>query len=205
MYAYCNNNPVNFSDPTGMTYQDALNYQKWTPFPRWTGHTPDYSLPGIYYSDYKQWEKAYNAWFAGYWVAYNKSKYAPLASWSYYPSRNGFKAKDREEHKGIDMLAEKGTPIYAVEGGTAIAYREGQFGGYGNCVVITWDNGKTHIYGHMDDVAIPYGIPVSVEKHQLIGYVGSTGRSTANHLHFEARVNDAPVDPWPYFLHYYYP
>lgn len=93
---------------------------------------------------------------------------------------------DRRGHKGIDIAAPYGTPIYATESGTITQAESGWNGGYGTCVKIEHDNGEVAMYAHMSSLAeISYGD--YVVKGQLIGYVGSTGDSTGNHLHFEIR------------------
>ena len=93
---------------------------------------------------------------------------------------------DRRGHKGIDIAAPYGTPIYATEAGTITQAESGWNGGYGTCVKIEHDNGEVAMYAHMSSLAeISYGD--YVVKGQLIGYVGSTGDSTGNHLHFEIR------------------
>lgn len=93
---------------------------------------------------------------------------------------------DGRGHKGLDIAAPYGTPIYATESGKITQAETGWNGGYGTCVRIEHDNGKVSVYGHMSSLAeISYGD--YVVKGQLIGYVGSTGDSTGNHLHFEIR------------------
>lgn len=93
---------------------------------------------------------------------------------------------DGRGHKGIDIAAPYGTPIYATESGTITQAETGWNGGYGTCVRIEHDNGEVAMYAHMSSLAeISYGD--YVVKGQLIGYVGSTGDSTGNHLHFEIR------------------
>ncbi|MBQ5319903.1 MAG: peptidoglycan DD-metalloendopeptidase family protein [Oscillospiraceae bacterium] len=93
---------------------------------------------------------------------------------------------DGRGHKGIDIAAPYGTPIYATESGTITQAESGWNGGYGTCVKIKHDNGEVAMYAHMSSLAeISYGD--YVVKGQLIGYVGSTGDSTGNHLHFEIR------------------
>lgn len=88
-------------------------------------------------------------------------------------------------YNGVDIGAPSGTPIYAAAGGTVIiAKSSGYNGGYGSYVVIDHGNGTQTLYAHMSSVAASLG---GVDKGQLIGYVGSTGRSTGNHLHFEVR------------------
>lgn len=93
---------------------------------------------------------------------------------------------DGRGHKGLDIAAPYGTPIYATESGTITQAESGWNGGYGTCVRIEHDNGEVAMYAHMSSLAeISYGD--YVVKGQLIGYVGSTGDSTGNHLHFEIR------------------
>lgn len=88
-------------------------------------------------------------------------------------------------YNGVDIAAPAGTPIYAAAAGTVIVAKNGGYnGGYGSYVVISHDNGAQTLYAHMSSVAAGGG---AVEKGALIGYVGSTGKSTGNHLHFEVR------------------
>lgn len=88
---------------------------------------------------------------------------------------------------GVDIGAARGTPIHAAADGTVIiARKNGAWGGgYGNYVVITHDNGTQTLYAHMTNAIVSTG--QSVSGGQVIGYVGSTGRSTGAHLHFEVR------------------
>ncbi len=88
-------------------------------------------------------------------------------------------------YNGVDIAAPSGTPIYAAAGGTVTVAKNGGYnGGYGSYVVISHGNGTQTLYAHMSSVAAGSG---SVEKGALIGYVGNTGKSTGNHLHFEVR------------------
>lgn len=103
---------------------------------------------------------------------------------------------DGRGHKGIDIAAPYGTPIYAAESGTVIEVGGGWNGGYGNCVRISHDDGNVTVYAHQSSIAIEYGD--YVVKGQIIGYVGSTGDSTGNHLHFEVRSNGTYVNPTSY-------
>ncbi len=87
---------------------------------------------------------------------------------------------------GIDFGAPSGMPINAsADGVVIIARNSGWNGGYGKYVVITHSNDTQTLYSHMQSVIVAYG--QSVSQGQLIGYVGSTGRSTGSHLHFEVR------------------
>lgn len=92
---------------------------------------------------------------------------------------------------GVDLGAPKGTPIYAVADGTIlIADGNGWNGGYGYYVVENFNDGTQGMYAHMSKVVADAGSPV--KQGDLIGYVGSTGRSTGPHLHFERRGDENP-------------
>ena len=97
-------------------------------------------------------------------------------------------------HEGIDIGAAYGTPIHAAASGTVIY--AGWMSGYGNLVVIDHGGGLATAYGHQS--AIAAGMGASVSQGQTIGYVGCTGHCFGPHLHFEVRVNGAPVDPLGY-------
>lgn len=109
-------------------------------------------------------------------------------------SRFGWRSRDN--HKGIDIGASYGTPIYAAASGTVIFAEYGYGGGYGNHVIISHGNGVTTLYGHCSSLAVTTGEYVS--QGQVIAYVGSTGISTGNHLHLEVRVNGVAQDPQNY-------
>jgi murein DD-endopeptidase MepM/ murein hydrolase activator NlpD len=96
-------------------------------------------------------------------------------------------------HRGIDIGAPSGTPIYAAAGGTV--FYAGWMGGYGNLILIDHGDGRVTAYAHQSSLAVSGG---QVGRGQIIGYVGSTGDSTGPHLHFELRVDGTAVDPLPY-------
>ena len=99
-------------------------------------------------------------------------------------------------HKGVDICAAAGTPIYASAGGTVTKAgynRAGAGNGYGNSIIINHGNGYTTLYAHCLSLVVHAG--QSVKQGQLIGYVGSTGRSSGNHCHFEIRRNGSYVAP----------
>ena len=96
-------------------------------------------------------------------------------------------------HHGVDFAAETGTPIYAAASGTVTGARFN--GGYGNWVQIQHEGEYETVYGHMTAYAEGIVEGVWVERGQLIGFVGSTGRSTGPHLHFELRQNGKTTDP----------
>ncbi|MBO0980008.1 M23 family metallopeptidase [Microbacterium sp. SD291] len=101
-------------------------------------------------------------------------------------------------HNGVDMLAPQGTPIYAAAAGVVRASAE-SIGGYGVCVMIDSVVGGQRVqttYGHMTYGSRQVQAGDTVAAGQLIGVVGSTGRSTANHLHFEVWVNGGLMEPY---------
>jgi murein DD-endopeptidase MepM/ murein hydrolase activator NlpD len=99
-------------------------------------------------------------------------------------------------HPGIDMAAPGGTPIHAPAPGVVIM--AAWFDGYGNCTVIDHGNGLATLYGHQTAFAVQEGDHVDTD--QIIGYVGTTGYSTGNHLHWEVRVFGDVQDPIPFML-----
>jgi len=104
--------------------------------------------------------------------------------------------KTTKFHAGLDFAAPQGTPIYATANGTVIT--AGNTGnGYGNHVVINHGYGYETLYGHMFRVKARVG--QKVKRGEIIGYVGSTGKSTGPHCHYEVHRNGDPVDPVYYF------
>ena len=98
-------------------------------------------------------------------------------------------------HPGIDLAGSYGTPIYATADG--VVTRAGwNNGGYGNMVELDHGRGIMTRYGHMSAVLVHAGDHVS--RGQQIGRMGSTGRSTGNHLHYEVRIDNHPVNPIPF-------
>ncbi len=102
----------------------------------------------------------------------------------------------RDFHKGLDIGARKGTPIVAPAAGTVIS--AGIENGYGNVVRLRHGAGITTLYGHMQRIAVKVG--QTVRRGTVVGYVGSTGRSTGPHLHYEVLVNGVNVNPLRYIL-----
>ena len=96
-------------------------------------------------------------------------------------------------HKGVDFAAPRGTPIYAA--GDGVIEKAGRNGGYGNYVRIRHINSLKTAYAHMHRFAKGMKPGKRVKQGQVIGYVGSTGRSTGPHLHFEVLRNDKHVNP----------
>jgi murein DD-endopeptidase MepM/ murein hydrolase activator NlpD len=97
-------------------------------------------------------------------------------------------------HAGIDIGVGYGTPIQAAASGTVVL--AGWTGGYGNYTCIDHGGGLATCYAHQSSYAVGAGAQVS--QGQVIGYVGNTGHSFGAHLHFEVRINGAPVDPLGY-------
>ncbi|HEV7746590.1 MAG TPA: peptidoglycan DD-metalloendopeptidase family protein [Pyrinomonadaceae bacterium] len=110
--------------------------------------------------------------------------------------RNPFGGRSYEFHTGQDIDAQTGDPVVAGASGKVIF--AGVQNGYGNLVVIDHGGGLTTRYGHLSHIDVAQS--ESVERGQFIGRVGSTGRSTGPHLHYEIRINDEPVDPLQYLL-----
>lgn len=94
-------------------------------------------------------------------------------------------------HTGIDISAEHGQPVRAAADGTVTTARAA--GNYGNLVVLEHGFGIATRYGHLSKFAVTEG--EQVEKGAVIGYVGSTGRSTSPHLHYELLLNGRPANP----------
>lgn len=97
-------------------------------------------------------------------------------------------------HPGLDFAGPLGAPIYAAARGT-VSFA-GVMQGYGNCIEVSHGNGVVTRYGHMSAIRAHLG--QTVAAGQVIGAIGSTGRSTGPHLHFEVRINDRPVNPRPF-------
>ena len=95
-------------------------------------------------------------------------------------------------HGGMDFTAETGTEVYATGDGRVVK-RQSDAWGYGNHIVVNHGHGYTTVYAHLSRFAVSNGS--KVKRGQLIGYVGSTGRSTGPHLHYEVRRNNNPLNP----------
>ncbi|RYD46175.1 MAG: M23 family metallopeptidase, partial [Sphingomonadales bacterium] len=97
-------------------------------------------------------------------------------------------------HAGVDIPGALGTPIYATADG--IISHAGRQGGYGNLVQINHGRGIETRYGHLSKILIADN--TRVKRGQMIGLMGSTGRSTGSHLHYEVRVDGKAVNPIPF-------
>lgn len=104
-------------------------------------------------------------------------------------------SKKREFHNGLDIPAPRGTKILAASGGTVV--KAAWYGGYGNCVIVNHGGGVMTLYGHCNKLNVKEG--QSVKQGDTIAFVGSTGYSTGNHLHFTVYENgNTAVNPWNY-------
>ena len=104
-------------------------------------------------------------------------------------------SKKREFHNGLDIPAPRGTKIFAASGGTVV--KAAWYGGYGNCVIVNHGGGVMTLYGHCNKLNVKEG--QSVKQGDTIAFVGSTGYSTGNHLHFTVYENgNTAVNPWNY-------
>ena len=101
---------------------------------------------------------------------------------------------EKVTHSGIDIPAAKGSSIVAAADGTVTMATTN--GGFGLCVKIDHGDGLLTLYGHCSKLLVKKG--QKVKKGDLIAQVGTTGRSTGNHLHFEVRINNKHTSPWPY-------
>ncbi len=103
-------------------------------------------------------------------------------------------------HQGLDISGDYGTPIYAADNGTVILAQ--WYGDYGNCVMIQHDNGIVTVYAHASYLHVYEGQRVT--QGEAIADMGSTGRSTGNHLHFEVRINGVCMNPINYLPEHAY-
>ena len=99
-------------------------------------------------------------------------------------------------HKGLDFTAPQGTPIYATGDGV-VADASFSATGYGNHVEINHGYGYATLYGHMVRIKVRAG--QRIKRGEVIGWVGSTGKSTGPHCHYEVHINGNPVDPVYFF------
>lgn len=111
-----------------------------------------------------------------------------------FGNRHDPKGRGVRMHAGVDMAGPRGTPIYSTADGVVVAAERES--GYGNVVKIRHDFGLETVYGHLNRIRVAVGQQVS--RGVQIGDMGSTGRSTGSHLHYEVRVNDQPVNPMTY-------
>jgi murein DD-endopeptidase MepM/ murein hydrolase activator NlpD len=99
-------------------------------------------------------------------------------------------------HQGLDIGDKIGTPLYAADDGVVIIAQGGWNGGYGNTILLDHGGGKRTRYGHASKLFVKVGD--EVKKGETIAAMGSTGRSTGPHLHFEVLVNGTRYNPLNY-------
>ncbi len=116
----------------------------------------------------------------------------PIKSYVYISS--GYRTAHRPNHTGVDFAAYYGTPILAWKSGTVI--RASWNGGYGNCIEVDHGNGYVTRYAHCSSYNVKVG--QTVAQGSTLGFVGSTGNSTGNHLHFEVMINGTFNSPMNY-------
>lgn len=107
-----------------------------------------------------------------------------------------FGGSNRRFHKGLDIVSRTGTPIVAPAQGEVTM--SGPDGAYGNSVEINHGSGIVTKYAHMQRCAVQAG--QWVKRGEIVGYVGTSGRTTGPHLHYEVRLNGVPVNPMRYIL-----
>lgn len=116
----------------------------------------------------------------------------------YGPRIDPISKKEGAFHQGVDIPAPTGTPIHAAASGTVVYAQFGSapYGGYGNLVIIRHSNSLVTMYGHCSKLLVTVG--QTVQQGQEIALVGSTGKATGPHCHFEIRVNGVHTNPLPY-------
>jgi len=97
-------------------------------------------------------------------------------------------------HTGVDVGADYGAPVHVTADGMVLD--AGQHSGYGRVVIVDHGFGITTWYAHLSSYAVVTG--TRVKRGEVIGYAGISGRSTGPHVHYEVRMNNAPVNPWRY-------
>jgi murein DD-endopeptidase MepM/ murein hydrolase activator NlpD len=105
--------------------------------------------------------------------------------------RNPFGGRTYEFHGGMDIDGERGEQVIAPANG--VVTEAGWKGGYGNMVEVDHGNGLKTRYGHLSKIDVQIGD--SITRGQVMAFIGSTGRSTGPHLHYELRLNDRPINP----------
>ena len=169
---------------------------------------------GTYRSGNKGYQSANGGWKA-------PSDYAPKAGGGYYLTENiprggsfipsgdfklywpvksvrinrGYRPGSDPNHQGVDLGGSKGTPILAAHEGVVV-YTGRDFSGYGNMVLIEYNNEWATLYAHLNEITVDEGR--IVKPGDPIGAMGRTGRASGVHLHFELIKDRSPVDPLPF-------
>lgn len=108
--------------------------------------------------------------------------------------RNPFGGYGGEFHAGVDFKGEIGEHVMAT--GDGIVEKAEWYGGYGNCVIVKHNSGYESLYGHLSKINVFTG--KEVKAGDIIGFIGSTGRSTGPHLHYEIRKEGQDINPLPF-------
>lgn len=115
---------------------------------------------------------------------------------SFGERQNPIETGEMEFHEGIDIAAARGTPVHATANG--VVQTAGHENGYGRVIIVDNGHGIQTLFGHLSGFAVTQGEQVRIG--QVIGYVGDSGWSTGDHLHYEVIIHGTPVNPHP-FLH----
>lgn len=116
---------------------------------------------------------------------------SPVVVTSGFGHRQDPMTSELRMHKGLDLGGRHGDVVSAARRGTVV--EAGWMGGYGRAVTVLHDDGLVTLYGHLSEVLVEVGAPLAAGD--ALGLMGSSGRSTAPHLHFEVRKNGEPIDP----------
>lgn len=143
--------------------------------------------------------KRENATYTVEWESVDGKLHWPSATSNRMTSQFGYRTdpvngKKGALHAGLDIAAAKGTGVLAAENGRVIT--SGWINGYGNVVMVDHGNGMVTVYAHNSKLTAKVG--QEVKRGEKIAEVGSTGKSTGNHIHFEVRINGKATNPLPY-------
>jgi len=129
-------------------------------------------------------------------MAYAAARPQITPAFGYISSRYGWRygAYGSDQHGGYDIAGRYGSPIVATGNGTVVY--AGWDGSYGNMVMIEHAFGWTTVYGHCSKVAVSVGD--RVKRGEVVGFIGSTGKSTGPHVHYEVRIGGKTVNPYYY-------
>lgn len=182
-------------DETGNTIDPSFLLQPW-------GDYADIPAALIQEQAGADWEDWMASEISAENVVWNGENYLwPVPGHTYINSPFGWRDLDNngtkeDLHSGMDIPAPEGTPIYAAAPGLVSTQAHWS---YGVCVKVSVNGNTINIYGHMQARAEGITDGVMVEAGQLIGYVGSTGNSSGNHLHFQVSVGGTATNPAAYF------
>ena len=123
------------------------------------------------------------------------SEYKNKITWDYKKEAIHPLSGEKTTHQGIDIAAPKGTPVFAT--GTGVVEKAENLGAWGKMVILEHSDGISSLYGHLDQYEVQSGDKVT--EGEIIGRVGSTGKSTGPHLHYEVRKEGKPVNPTNFY------